>query len=97
MQLDTQLFGHPQGIIAFSPVTVLLSNGVGMAFHAKTGKKIDAFDMYALFHNNFGRKHGIQATGYQGNGTGLAVKLGSGNWHGAILLEITGTSLSAIH
>ena len=59
MQLNTKLFRNPQRIIAFDFIAPLLTNGMGMPFHTKAGIKVNAFDVYALFHNGFSRQHGI--------------------------------------
>ena len=52
MQLDTQLFRRPQGVIAFWPGAVLFTNSVGVSLDTKTGVKINALDMYTLVHHH---------------------------------------------
>ena len=68
MQPDTQLFGHPQCVVALGTHPVLLTDGMGMAFHAKPGKKIDALDVDALVHDHARGEQRIEPTGNQGNG-----------------------------
>lgn len=65
-QPDTQLFSHPQRVVALGVQAALLTNGMGMAFHAKSGKKIDPLDMDALVHDNARGEQGIEAPGNQG-------------------------------
>jgi hypothetical protein len=45
VQLDAELLGDPQRVVAFNPVTVVFADGVSMPFDAKAGKEIDAFDL----------------------------------------------------
>ena len=68
MQFYSQLLSYPQGIIALWFIGVFFTNGMGMPFHTKTGKKIDALNMYTLFLYGSGCQHGIQTTGNQGYG-----------------------------
>ncbi len=71
VQLDTELLGHPQRVVTLDLVGILLTDGVGVAFDAKPGKKIDAFDMDALVHDGLAGQHGIQAAGNQRHGFSL--------------------------
>ena len=48
IQLDTELFRYPERIVAFDLVFVFLADSVCVSFDAKTGKKIDAFNMNTL-------------------------------------------------
>jgi hypothetical protein len=41
---------------------------MGMAFHAKPGKKIDALDMDTLLHDQTRREQRIESAGNQGHG-----------------------------
>jgi hypothetical protein len=67
VQLDTQLLGNPQGVIAFRAATFAMANRMGMTFHAKACKEIDADDFYSLLLNQFRRQQRIEATGNQGD------------------------------
>ena len=53
MQLDAQLFGHPQGVIALYLVAVSLADRVGMPFDAKACIKIDTLDANSLILDQF--------------------------------------------
>ncbi len=68
VQLDPKLLGRPQGVVSLGFGLILLANGMGVSFHAKAGKKIDAFHMDPLFKDHLGGKHGIKTAGDQGDG-----------------------------
>jgi len=67
VEFDTQLFRHPQGIVALGAFAVLAADGVGMTLDAETGVEIDPLDMHPLVEYQTGRQHGVQATGNQGD------------------------------
>ncbi len=65
MQLDTELLGNPERVVAFLPVAVFLTDGVGVPFDTETGEEIDALDVDALSLNDLGRQQRIEAAGDQ--------------------------------
>ena len=67
MQLDTQLFRHPQGVVTLGLLAILFTNRVGVAFNAKTSEKINSFHMDTLLHDGAGGQHRIQAPGNKGH------------------------------
>ncbi len=98
VQLDAQLLGAPQGIVALGFFLVLLADGVGMPLHAETREEIDAFHINALFlHDAHGQK-GIQAAGNQGYCFALHDRLGSSAPEGrkVIIAGKPGSILSGI-
>jgi len=65
VQFHAELFGDPEGVVAFGFLFVLLADGVGVAFDAEAGEEVDAFHMDALIHNDLAGEHGVQSTGDQ--------------------------------
>src|SRR5690606_1747142 len=57
------------GIVALVFALVLFTDGVRVSLDAKAGIEIDALDLDALLLHHLDGKHGIKATGYQGDGT----------------------------
>ena len=56
VQLDIELLGDPERIIALNPVTIAVANGMRMPFDAKAGKEVDALDLDTLLLNQSGRQ-----------------------------------------
>src|SRR5690606_20562487 len=57
------------GIVALVFALVLFTDGVRVSLDAEAGIEIDALDLDALLLHHLDGKHGIKATGYQGDGT----------------------------
>ena len=62
VQLDAELLGHPQRVVAFGLGPVFFANCVGVALDAEAGKKINAFHGDALIQNDLSGQHGIEST-----------------------------------
>ena len=84
VQLDAQLLGHPQGVVAFRLRPVLLANGVGVSLHAEAGEEIDPFHVDALFKDHLRGEQGIEPSGYEGDGLALCVHAAGVDGHPAI-------------
>ena len=67
VELDTNLFGSPQCVVALLFLAVLVSDRVGVPFHTESSEEIQSFNMDALLKHDTGRQHGIKAAGNQGN------------------------------
>lgn len=57
VQWDTELFGHPQRVIAFGFGAFVLADRMGVAFDAETREKIYSFDVHTLVHHHPGGEH----------------------------------------
>jgi hypothetical protein len=66
MKRYPQLLRYPQGIVTLGSGKFRPADRVGMAFDAKSGKKIDALNIYTLLLKHSNGQHGIKTTGYQG-------------------------------
>ena len=65
VQLDAELFRHPQRIVAlrFGPVAV--ADGVGVALDAEAGEKVEPLDPDPLLKHDLRREHRIKPAGDQ--------------------------------
>ena len=52
VESDTQLFGDPEGVIAFGPRAVLPADRLRVPFDAKARVEIDAFDLHTLIEDH---------------------------------------------
>ena len=77
VQLDAQLLGHPEGVVALVLVLVFLADRVGVALHAEAGEEVHPFHVNALLLHHFYRQHGVQPAGHQRDGAALE-RVGAG-------------------
>ena len=66
VQLDPQLFRHPERVVALRLVPIPFANGVSVPLHTEAGIEIDPFHVDALLHHHPGCQHGIQPAGDEG-------------------------------
>ena len=67
VQLDAELLGDPERVVAFRPAAIMLANRMGMSFDTEAGKEIDAFDLDTLLLDQLGSQQRIKAAGDQRN------------------------------
>ena len=68
MQLDAQLLRRPQGVVALGFVCVPIAYGVGVAFDAEAGIKIESLHVYSLIQDQARGQERIEPAGNQGHG-----------------------------
>ncbi len=56
VQLDAELFGNPQRIVALGPAAIASANRMRVALDAKSGEEIDPLDFDSLALNQFCRQ-----------------------------------------
>ena len=80
VQLDAELLGNPQRIIAFDPAAVTIAYGISVPFHAKASVKINSLDVDSLLLDQPGGEQRIKPAGDQRDcffhRTGIDVKTG---------------------
>ena len=76
MQLDPQLFSHPEGVVSLGPMLVLPAYRMGVAFDAESGIEIDTLHMDFLFLHHPGGEQRIESAGYQGSCLALLAHIG---------------------
>src|SRR3989338_4273128 len=68
VQLDAELTGGPEGVVALGLVLVLAADGVGVTLDAEAGVEVDALDVDALVEDDARGQQRIQAAGDEGHG-----------------------------
>jgi len=76
VQLDADLLGRPQCVIAFRFALFAAANGVGVTLDTEASEEIDALDVDALITHQARGEHGIEAAGDQGNGLSTMLRTG---------------------
>jgi hypothetical protein len=68
VQLDAELLGHPQCVVALGFELVLAADGVRVALDAEAGIEVDALDVDALLLEHARGEHGVETAGDERNG-----------------------------
>ena len=72
VELDSQLLGDPQSVVASRPGLGFVANCVGVPLDTETREEVEPFDVHALVENDLCRQHGVKASGNQGEGFSLS-------------------------